>query len=182
MLRVTILGEELFNDETNEFSTIGDVILEFEHSLLSLSKWESIYKKPFLATVEKSPEEIADYFRCMILTPNVSEDVLNTLTQANINEINEYIGSTESATTFWEPKESKTKGRAEIVTSELVYYWMVSFNIPFECETWHLNRLFSLLRICTIKNSKEKKMSRSEIAARNRSLNEQRKAQLGTTG
>jgi hypothetical protein len=100
--------------------------------------------------------------------------------QKNLDEINAYIEAKHTATTFSQ-MPAKT-GRGEIITSELLYYWMIAFNIPFECQHWHLNRLFSLIRICSIKNQPQKKMSRSEIAARNRELNAQRKAQLGTRG
>jgi hypothetical protein len=180
MLKLIILGEEHFDEETSEFSTVGDVEIELEHSLLSLSKWESKFKKPFLSDAVKSPEEIAAYIEAMIISPNYPHDIVFRLAQHNIKEVNDYIESTESATTFGVLPERKGKG--ETITSELIYYWMVAFTIPFECETWHLNRLFSLIRICNIKNSKPKKMSRGEIARRNAQLNAERKAKLGTTG
>ena len=180
MLKITVEGTELFDEETSTFSTVGGFDLELEHSLLSLSKWESKFKKPFLTDTPKTQEESMYYVEAMILNKDYPEDVALRLSKENITQINNYVESTESATTFGEMPERK--GRGEIITSELIYYWMVAFNIPFECETWHLNRLFSLIRICNIKNSKPKKMSRSEIAARNRELNAQRRAQLGTSG
>ena len=183
MLKLIVLGEELFNEETQEFSTQGDVVLELEHSLLSLSKWESKYQKPFLAPREKSLDEIIDYIQFMIISPVENFEILSKFSQKNLTEINEYIDSKESATTFGQMPERGGKG--ETITAELIYYWMVAFNIPFECESWHLNRLFSLVRICNIKNQKPKKMSRREMAEqgqRNRQLNEERKAKLGTTG
>lgn len=180
MLTIIIPGTELFNEVTSTFSTVGDVELQLEHSLLSLSKWESEYQKPFLSSSDKTPDEILGYIKMMIVSEEPSLEALSRLNQANLDAINAYINSKESATTFRETKDRG--GRGEIVTSELIYFWMTSFSIPFECERWHLNRLFALIRICGIKNSKPQKMSRSEIAARNQELNAQRKAQLGTRG
>ena len=180
MLRVVIEGDESFNEETSTFETVDDIIIDLEHSLLSLSKWESIYNKPFLSSVDKTSEEIFGYLKAMLVTPNVDPDVIYKCSQKNIDMIQEYIDSSQSATTFGMMPERR--GPGEVITSELIYYWMVAFNIPFECERWHLNRLFALIRICNIKNSKPKKMSRSEMAARNAELNAQRRAQLGTRG
>lgn len=180
MLKLIIEGDESFNDKTQTFETVNDVVLELEHSLISLSKWESKYQKPFLSTGEKSAEEIFGYIKDMVITPNVDLDVLYKCTQENIDEIQQYIDSSQSATTFGSMPERR--GPGEVITSELIYYWMVSFNIPFDCQYWHLNRLFSLIRICNIKNSKSRKMSRNEIAQRNRDLNAKRKAELNTSG
>lgn len=180
MLTITVPGLEVYDEETETFSTIGDIQLQFEHSLLSLSKWESEYQKPFLGKEEKTAEELLGYVKAMIVTPNFPPDIFSKLTQKNLDEINDYINSKQSATTFGQMPE--TKGRGETITSELIYYWMVAFNIPFEVETWHLNRLFSLIRICNVKQSKPKKIPKNQIAARNRELNAQRKQQLGTSG
>jgi len=180
MLRITIQGEEFFNEETDTFSSVGGLELDLEHSLLSLSKWESEFQKPFLAGGEKTPDQILGYIRCMILTPDVDKDILLHFSQENLNQTNEYINSQQSATTFGTMPERR--GRGETITSELIYYWMVAFNIPFSCETWHINRLFALIRICNIKNSKPTKMSRHDMASRNQELNAQRKAQLNTAG
>lgn len=180
MLRIVIEGDELFNEETNEFSTVGDVVIDIEHSLVSLSKWESKFQRPFLGPGEKKSEEVLDYIRMMILTPDVPVDICNRLSTKNLEDINSYIESKQSATTFNELPQGR--GRSEIITSELIYYWMVAYSIPLECEHWHLNRLFSLIRICNIKNASPKKMRKSEIAQRNRELNAQRRAQLGTAG
>jgi len=179
MLKITVPGDENFNDETQEFESTGDFELELEHSLISLSKWESKHKKPFLEKTSKTPEEILDYIKAMIVTPLYPDDIFIHLSQENINQINDYIESAESATTFGMMPE---QGKGETITSELIYYWMVAFTIPFEVETWHLNRLFALIRICSIKNSKPKKMSRHELAMRNRELNAKRREQLGTSG
>ena len=180
MLTIIIEGDESFNEETQTFETVNDVVIELEHSLISLSKWESKYQKPFLSSGEKTSEEIFGYLKAMIVTPNLDPDVLYKCSQKNIDEIQRYIDSNQSATTFGSMPERR--GPGEVITSELIYFWMVSFNIPFDCQYWHLNRLFSLIRICNIKNSKQKKMSRSEIIQRNRELNAKRKAELNTSG
>lgn len=182
MLTIIVNGGEFYNEQTEEFLYSDDVVLELEHSLASLSKWESKFGKPFLSTPDKSDEEIKAYIEAMTLSSNFSPEVFFRLSQENLNQINAYISSPQSATTFTELKNGKGRAKPEIITSELIYYWMTLYNIPFECEIWHLNRLLSLLRICNIKNSKEKKMSRAEASAQQRSLNAQRKAQLGTRG
>jgi hypothetical protein len=180
MLKLIVPGTEYFNDETETFESVGDFELELEHSLVSLSKWESKFQKPFLSPNDKTPEELLGYVEAMIISPIYPPDIFVRLSKDNINSINEYIESNQSATTFGSMPERK--GRGEIITSELIYYWMVAFTIPFECEYWHLNRLFALIRICNIKNSKPKKMSRNEIANRNRELNAIRRAQYNTSG
>jgi hypothetical protein len=180
MLKIIIPGTEYFDEETETFDSVGDFELELEHSLISLSKWESKYQKPFLSNSEKTPEEILNYIEAMILTPIYPNNLFERFSSQNFAQINNYIESKESATTFGDMPERR--GREEVITSELIYYWMVAFNIPFECERWHLNRLFSLIRICNLKNSKPKKMSQSEIAARNRELNAKRRAEYGTSG
>jgi hypothetical protein len=180
MLRFVIEKTENFNEETQEFlDPLPEVVVELEHSLLSLSKWESKYQKPFLSAGEKTATETFDYLKMMVLPPTDPE-VLRRCNQRQINEVQTYIESSQSATIFGEMPERRGKG--EVITSELIYYWMVAFNVPFDCETWHLNRLFSLIRICNLKNSKPKKMSRNELARRNAELNEKRKQQLGTRG
>jgi hypothetical protein len=179
MLTIIIKGDEFFNESTEEFESQDDVVLKLEHSLVSLSKWESEFEKPFLNNDKKTPEEIYGYIKAMIID-ECSNEILLRLSNQNIQEINEYIDAKRSATTFGVMPEKR--GKAEVITSELIYYWMVTFNIPFECETWHLNRLFALIRICNLKNSTPKKMSKNEIAMRNRELNAKRKAELQTRG
>ncbi len=179
MLTITVLGEEHFNEEEQEFVTVGGIDLQLEHSLVSLSKWESIHEKPFLGEGEKSTEEVYSYIKAMILTPDFPPEVLSNLSQDHFEQINKYIDAKMTATWFSDTPAPKSR---EVITSELIYYWMFTFQIPIECELWHLNRLFTLIKVCNVKNAPPKKMSRAEQAARNRTLNAQRKAQLGTQG
>ena len=180
MLKITVGAEEAFDEETQEFVFRGGVTLQLEHSLVSLSKWESEYEKPFLGSDEKTPEELVGYVKAMTLTSEVPEEVYSRLSEGNFEAINAYINAKMTATWF---KEAPGAPRSrEVITAELIYYWLTVFQIPFEVETWHLNRLFTLIRICNVKSAKPKKMSRSEVAQRNRDLNEQRRAQLKTSG
>lgn len=180
MLTITIPATEMWDEKNEKFVDIKGCRLQLEHSLVSLSKWESKWCKPFLFTNDKTTEEIMDYVRCMTLTTNVSPEVYYGLTSENIKAINEYIEAPMTATHFG--SERNGSGRREVVTSELIYYWMIALNIPFECQKWHLNRLLTLIRICNIKNQPAKKMSRREIMSRNAALNAARKKQLGTKG
>lgn len=180
MFKLHILGEELFDEETSTFINKEGYVFELEHSLLSVSKWESVFEKPFLSTTDKSTEEVLSYIDFMVVTPNAPNQIHPLLSDENYVEVNNYINAKQTATTF---ADTSDKGKSsEIITSELIYYWMIAYNIPFECERWHLNRLFSLIKICSIKNSKPKKMSRSEMAQRNQQLNAERKAKLKTNG
>ena len=180
MLTIVVLGVEMFDEQIQEFVTKDDVTLDLEHSLVSLSKWESIHEKPFLGKAEKTAEEVLDYIKIMTLTPEVPEEVYLKLSEDNIKEINSYIDAKMTATWFSDAPGAPPS--RDVITAELIYYWMVTFQIPFTCEIWHLNRLFTLIRVCNIKQAKPKKMSRSEMAARNRELNAQRRQQLGTSG
>lgn len=181
MLKITIPAREIFDEKTQTFSETKEQTLQLEHSLVSLSKWESKWCKPFLSnTTEKTMDETIDYIKCMTITQNVDPSVYTCLTQSNIQEINNYIGSPMTATTFYDDKQ--TGRNKETVTSELIYYWMISLNIPMECQRWHLNRLLTLIRVCNVKNAPPKKMSRREMTSRYASLNAARKSKLNTTG
>ena len=179
MLRITIKGQEFFDSSTNKFFSVDDEFVELEHSLVSLSKWESKYQRPFLSG-EKSPEEFLDYIRFMVISPGVNPDIVLKFSQENFDEIEKYINSKETATTFGMMIEKK--GRSETITEELIRYWMYAFQIPKEHEHDHLNKLFTLIRVCNVKQTKPKKMSPAEIAARNRELNAKRKQETGTRG
>lgn len=180
MLTITIPASEMWDEKNEKFIDIKECTLQLEHSLISLSKWESKWCKPFLFTKEKTEEETLDYVRCMTLTPRVLPEVYYGLTSENIKAINTYIEAPMTATCFRADRNGR--GNREIVTSELIYYWMIALNIPFECQKWHLNRLLTLIRVCNIKNQPAKKMSRREIMSRNAALNAARRKQLGTNG
>lgn len=179
MLNITIPSTDLFDNRTQEFITIPERKLQLEHSLVSLSKWESKWNKPFLSKTNKTVEETLDYIRCMTITQNVDPIVYKGLTTKLINEINNYINAPMTATTF-SGKDADTS--REVVTSELIYYWMISLNIPMECQRWHLNRLLTLIRVCNVKNTPPKKMSKREIMSRNAALNAARRKQLNSKG
>lgn len=179
MLKIVIPGIELYDEEKEEFITTKPQTLLLEHSLVSLSKWESKWNKPFLTKDNKTYEETIDYIRCMTITQNVSEDTYRLLTSENIQQVNEYIELPMTATTF--SNQNKTPSK-DVVTAEIIYYWMISLNIPFECQKWHLNRLLTLINVCNIKNQPPKKISRKEIMSRNAALNAARRKQLNTRG
>lgn len=180
MLQITIPGGEFWDEDKEEFVQFKDRTLQLEHSLVSISKWESKWHRPFLSKKSMTAEETIDYVRCMTLTQNVTPDVYTRLTNSNIADINHYIEDPMTATTISEGPDQK-KNR-EVVTAELIYYWMIALNIPFECQKWHLNRLLCLIRVCNIKNSPPKKMSHKEIAKRNAKLNAARRKAWNTKG
>ena len=179
MLKLIIAGGEFFDEANSEFVPREGVVLELEHSLVSLSKWESTWEKPFLGNEKKTLAETIGYIQAMTLTPDVPPEVYTRLTDAHFEQVNKYIEAKMTATWF---RDKSGPPSREIITTELIYYWMVTLNIPFECENWHLNRLFTLIKVCNQKNSPPKKMSKRELAQRNRELNAQRKAQLNTKG
>lgn len=156
------------------------VELCFEHSLVSLSKWESVHKKPFFSKEEKTVEETAFYIKCMLLTENVTDETLNRLSVEDVNALGDYINDKQTAT--WFREQPNQRQSAEIVTSELIYYWLVQFGIPFEVERWHLNRLMTLVKIAGIKQTKPKPMSKSQQMEEYRRLNAERRRAAGSTG
>ena len=180
MLQITIPAVEEWDEFKQEFVTTKEQTLCLEHSLVSLSKWESKWCKSFLSRNDKTYEETLDYIKCMTITQNVNPEVYNHLTADNIEEVNRYIEAPMTATRFSEDKTGKNNH--EVVTAELIYYWMIALNIPFECQKWHLNRLLTLIRVCNIKNAPPKKTSKREITSRNAALNAARRQKLGTSG
>lgn len=180
MLQITVPATEMWDDSKEEFVYTEKQTLLLEHSLVSLSKWESKYCKPFISKQKKSTEEVLDYIKFMTLTPDVDPEVYDRLTDKNLRTIDTYINARQTATTFADGKASKGKG--ETITAELIYYWMFSFHIPMECQDWHLDRLITLIRVFDIKNSPPKKQSKSAIMRRNAALNAERRARLNTKG
>ena len=181
MLQIVVPASEQWDESTQEFVYGKEQTLQLEHSLVSLSKWESKWCKSFFLKEGKTNEETIDYIKCMTLTKNVDPEVYSRLTMENIDQINSYIEAPMTATTFpQQPTKGKING--ETVTAELVYYWMIALNIPFECQKWHLNRLLTLIRVCEVKNRPPKKMSKRDIMSRNAALNAARKKKLNTRG
>ncbi len=179
MLKLTIPKRRLLNEKTNEIYTVKEQTIVLEHSLVSISKWESTWCKPFLSSEKKSLEEIRDYVRCMTLTQNVDPLTYFCLTADNFDEINKYINTEQTATTFRKEEQAHKK---EIITSELMYFWMINYGIPFECAKWHLSRLIALVRICQIKMQPSKQMGKNAILNQNAKLNAQRRSLLHTKG
>lgn len=180
MLQITIPSGEMYDERNQTFISIKEQILQLEHSLISLSKWESKWCKSFLSNPDKNIEETIDYIRCMTLNNNVDPNVYLFLTNENIKEINDYIAAPMTATYFSEDKTGRKNN--EIITSELIYYWMIAQNIPVDFQKWHLNRLLTLIRVCNIKNSPPKKHSKRELMSRNAALNAARRKQFNTKG
>lgn len=181
MLQLTIPATEEWDESKEEFITFPEKTIALEHSLVSISKWESKWHKAFLTNKEKSVEEIRDYVRCMTLTQNVDPNLYYCLSSENYKAINEYIDNPMSATHF-NVEQQNGPGSRETITSELIYYWMVAYRIPVEFQKWHLNRLLTLIRICNLKNSEPKKRSPNDILRSNAALNAARRKQLNTRG
>ena len=177
MLTIIIPETELYDEIRNEFKYVKEQKLVLEHSLVSLSKWESKWHKPFLSKDPKTREETIDYIRCMTVN-SVDPIVYQCVSSENIQEINQYIEDPMTATTI----NSQNNGQQEIITAEIIYYWMVALQIPFECQKWHLNKLLTLINVVNIKNKPPKKMSKKDIMSRNASLNAARRQALHTKG
>lgn len=180
MLTITIPAIEGYDDDKEEFVTIEkERVLQLEHSLVSLSKWESKHHKPFLSKKDKTLGEYIDYIRCMTITQNVDPKVYLRVNRELIDKIAEYIDDPMTATTV--SNLEKSSGR-EIITAEIIYYRMISFNIPFECQKWHLNRLLTLINVCNAKNKPKKPLKGKALMRRNSALNRQRRQRLGSRG
>ena len=177
--KITIPEAELFNEATGEFTYVKGQTITLEHSLVSISKWEAKWKKSYISVGPETPEEFLDYLRCMTITQNVDPNLYLTLPPLTLKEIQEYMEDPACATTFSNAGGPKNK---EIITAEIIYFWMSEHNISMECQKWHINRLLALIQVCAIKRGDQKKMSRSAIMNQNRSLNEQRKKALKTKG
>lgn len=182
MLTLTIPKREIWDEANESFIYTKETVLQLEHSLISVSKWEAKWHEPFMNNNNMTPEKTMSYIQFM--TMNKVEDplVYSMLTKDEIQTINDYIDNPMTAT--WFAKDPKKHGisRGEIITSEVLYFYMVSLQIPFQCEKWHLNRLITLIKVCSEKNKKPDKMSKRDIMNRNRALNEARKAKMGTKG
>jgi hypothetical protein len=183
MLKLTIHSNQLWNDELEEF-TYDVTVLELEHSLISLSKWESKFEKPFMGSEEKTTEETLGYIQAMCLTPDVPPEVFQTLNNEHFKQVNDYINAKMSATWFTElPSGAKGPVKREIITAEVLYYWIFSAQIDAQVvEAWHLNRLLTILKVFNEKNAPPKKMKQADAAAQRRALNAKRKAEHGTSG
>lgn len=156
-------------------------VLSLEHSLVSVSKWESKWQKPYLSREQKTTEEFIDYVRCMTLTQNVDPNVYIAMTSMPdvLKQVFDYTEQSMTATTF--SKKNRSHSR-EIITAEVIYYWMIYYGIPFECQKWHLSRLLTLIRVCSEMNSTPKKLSGRELAARNKALNASRRQKMNSRG
>lgn len=179
MLEIT-LPIELWDEGKQEFVYLAGQTLELEHSLASLSKWESKMKRPFLSKDGKTYGETLEYLKCMMLTPGVSNETYDYLMSHKLQVIEDYINDSMTATIL--PKSRPSKGRPETVTAELIYYWMDVLQIPARYENWHLNKLITLIGVHNVKNSPAKKRSSDEILRDQMALNEERCKKLNSKG
>lgn len=180
MLQIRIPARELFDENTSTFIFSKEQTLNLEHSLISISKWESKWKKSFMDNIPKmTRKEFIDYIRCMTIAPGIAEETYLALSEDNYASILSYINDSMTATTF---RENSTRPSKQIITSEVVYYWMIRYGIPFECEKWHINRLMTLIRICAIKEGPGKKMSHKDTIAQNKALNSARRKECRSRG
>ena len=180
MLEITVPPIELYDESKDEFIELEEQTLKLEHSLVALSTWESKWHKPFLHTKNKTQEETIDYIRCMTLNENVNPLTYNYLSRSNIDEINKYTDNPMTATTFRDDK--KRKSSREIVTAEIIYHWMISFNIPVEFQHWHINRLITLVRVREIKSNPPKKRSMRDSMSQNTARNAANRKRFGSKG
>jgi hypothetical protein len=181
MLKLEVGATEAWDEAKQEFVMMDGVTLEFEHSLAALSKWESEWEKPFMSPQPKTNEETIGYIRAMTLTPDVPPELYDRLTDEDITKISAYINQKMTATWFSNSPGATSRAQ-EVITAEIIYYWLIALNIPFETQYWHLERLLTLVKVCNQKNTPAKKMPRQEWAQRQRQLNAERKARLQTRG
>lgn len=179
MLELKVKAFEAFDETHQEFIKVPSTTLRLEHSLVSLSKWEAKWKVPFFSERKKSSEQLRDYIRCMAIGQNINPNVFIGLSASDIKKVQEYIAEEHTATTF---SDTANKFSSRIVTSELIYYWMTVYNVPFECQKWNLSRLLTLLRIASIENAPKKKIPTRELMDRNRALNRARRKARHTKG
>lgn len=183
MLQITVPGVEMWDERTERFVSSKEQTLQLEHSLISLSKWESKRCKPFYSDKGKTAEETLDYIKCMTITPNVSDEVYYCLTPENHKDIQDYIEAPMTATIVNTP--SKGKGKKRIITSELIYHWMIELSIPFECQKWHLNRLLMLIQVREAENQPKTKKTRKnqmDYLSKMDAINNARRQKLGSKG
>lgn len=180
MLRLSIKPKEFYDEEMNQFCYSEGKTVELEHSLSSISKWEIKHHKPFYAKTDKTTEETMSYIQCMVVDPDADLSFIKFLSSDDILTISNYIN--DSATATWFTERQSSKPNTEIITSEIIFYWMFSLNIPMECADWHINRLLTLIRVINAKNNKKEPMSKKDLMARNRNLNKQRRAAMNSKG
>lgn len=181
MLTIRVSSGEFYTESTGTFTQLPEQTIQMEHSLISISKWESKWHKPFFDGKDKTREETVDYFRCMSITQNVNPLTWLNLSKANEEEIMKYIQDPMTGTTFNE-RNKYGKGGRQVISSEVIYWEMIELGIPFECERWHINRLFTLIHVCQVKSQGNKKMSRKDLVNQNKMLNAARKGRMGSTG
>lgn len=181
MLEITVPAVELYDEKNNMFINLEERTIHLEHSLVSVSKWEAKYCKPFISKTDKTDEEVVDYIKMMTLTQDVEPDVYQRLTKANYEAIENYINAPMTATTFRESKGSGKKSN-ETVTNEVIYYWMSSLGIEKAYEEWHLNRLLTFIRVCNEMNAPKKKMSKKDTVNQYAALNRARRQKLNSKG
>lgn len=184
MLNITVPARKLWDEKNEQFLYVKETVLMLEHSLISLSKWEETWHIPFLGKEKHTAEQMIDYIRCMTLNKTVDPNVYLCLTAKNYQAITEYINAQRTASHV-EHRNPKRKTSGEQVTSELIYYWMSSLQIPYDpCQKWHLSRLLALIDIADAKNNPDnkKKMPMKDVMSRNKALNEARLAKHHTKG
>lgn len=183
MKEIVIPASDLFDDEKEIFIHLKETTLQLEHSLISLKKWEERWHKPFLKKEDKTVDEIMDYIRCMTINQSrVDPIIYQYLSMDIVNEIVSYIKDPMTATTFNDELLGAQKSSREIVTAEIIYYWMVTYNIPVEFQKWHLNQLLTLIKVVSIKNAPKKKMGKREAAQQRAALNKARRAKYNSKG